>query len=197
MKRIELLLLLLVIGSLWGFFEMLDLPVFIQCAIGLFFLVTARRIVNIPATSIMIGLIVCIYKTYSAHFFICQWAGVMALAGSFDFFTSVVFKKYWFEKYNPVILGVLTNISAAIVFLVIVNYIFIEPYWPEGGLQRAIDYLLTRGLPASALSGLISAPLGVYAAEKMMKRKFSFNRRLTPGFYLFAIASLWLIASIY
>lgn len=196
-KRIELFLLLLILGSLWGFFEMLALPVFVLCTIGIFFLVIGRRIIDIPGTSILIGLIVCAYKTYSAHFFVCQWAGVMALAGSFDLFTSLVLRKNWFEKFNPILLGVLTNIFAAIVFLVTVNYIFIEPFWPEGGLIRALDYFLTRGLPAAALSGLITAPLGVYFADKMLKLEFSLYRKLIPGFYLFAILFLWAIASIH
>jgi hypothetical protein len=196
MKRIELILLLLVMGTLWGFVEMLPLSVFILCSFGVLFLVVGRRLADVPGTSILIGLIVCLYKTYSAHFFICQWAGVMALAGSFDFFTSIVFRENWFKKFNPSVVGVVTNLSAAIVFLIIVNYIFIEPYWPEGGLQRALNYLFTSGLPAAALSGLISAPLGIYIADKMVNLKYSLNRRLVPGFYMFAIIFLWFIASI-
>lgn len=197
MKRIEIILLLLVIGTLWGFVEMLPLPVFLLCSFGVLFLVVGRRLIDIPGTSILIGLIVCLYKTYSAHFFICQWAGVMALAGSFDFFTSIAFKENWLKKFKPSVVGVVTNLTAAIVFLVIVNYIFIEPYWPEGGLPRALDYFLTRGLPAAALSGLISAPLGIYIADKITGLEFSLNRRLVPGLYLFTIIFLWLIASIH
>lgn len=197
MKRIELILLLLVIGTLWGFVEMLPLPVYLLCTFGILFLVVGRRLADIPGTSILIGLIVCLYKTYSAHFYICQWAGVMALAGAFDFYTSIMFRENWYSKFNLSVLGVITNLTAAIVFLIIVNYIFIEPYWPEGGLQRALDYFLTKGVPAAALSGLISAPLGIYITDKMMKLEFSLNRRLIPGLYLFAIIFLWFIASIH
>jgi hypothetical protein len=195
-KRIELFLLLIILGSIWGFFEMLALPVFLLCVIGVLILTLGRRIIDIPGTSILIGLIVCAYKTYSANFFICQWAGVMALAGSFDFFTSIVFKENWFKKFNPSVVGVVTNLTAAIVFLIIVNYIFIEPYWPEGGIQRALDYFLTRGLPAAALSGLISAPLGVFLAEKYMSIEFPLSKKMVPGFYLAATVALWIVASI-
>jgi hypothetical protein len=195
-KRIEFFLLLLILGSIWGFFEMLAFPVFLLCAIGVLILALGRRIIDIPGTSILIGLIVCAYKTYSANFFICQWAGVMALAGSFDFFTSIVFKENWFKKFNPSVVGVVTNLTAAILFLIIVNYIFIEPYWPEGGIQRALDYFLTRGLPAAALSGLISAPFGVFLAEKYMSIEFPLSKKLVPGFYLAATVALWIVASI-
>jgi len=195
-KRIELFLLLLILGSLWGFFEMLALPIFVLCAIGILILALGRRIVDVPGTSILIGLIVCFYKTYSAHFFICQWAGVMALAGSFDLFTSLVFKRNWFEKYNPVFIGVLTNLSALIVFVVTVTYIFIEPNWASGGFERVVSYALRNTLPATIISGLISAPLGVYLAEKMMRLEFLLSRKLVPGVYLLATVFLWVLASI-
>ncbi|NWG29502.1 MAG: hypothetical protein HXY48_13345, partial [Ignavibacteriaceae bacterium] len=64
-KRIEFFLLLLILGSIWGFFEMLALPVFLLCVIGVLILTLGRRIIDIPGTSILIGLIVCAYKTYS------------------------------------------------------------------------------------------------------------------------------------
>ena len=195
-KRIELFLLLLILGSLWGFFEMLALPVFVLCVIGIFFLVIGRRIVDIPGTSILIGLIVCLYKTYSAHFFVCQWAGVMAVAVSFDFFTSVVLKENWYKKFNPVIIGALTNIAALIVFVITVTYIFVEPYWAAGGIDRVLSYALRNTLPASIISALISAPLGVFVAEKIMKLEFPLYRKLVPGFYLMATLFLWIVASI-
>jgi hypothetical protein len=195
-KRIETLFLILILGSLWGFFEMLALPIFVLCAIGILILAMGRRIVDIPGTSILIGLIVCFYKTYSAHFFICQWAGVMALAGSFDLFTSLVFKRNWFEKFNPVIIGVLTNLSALIVFVVTVTYIFIEPNWADGGMERVLSYTLRNTLPAAIISGLVSAPLGVFVANKFMNLEFPLSKKLVPGFYLLATVLLWIVASI-
>jgi len=54
MKRVEIFLLILVIGSLWGFFEMLALPVFALCAIGLFLIVLGRRVIDFPRSSIIL-----------------------------------------------------------------------------------------------------------------------------------------------
>ncbi len=87
--------IILVLGSLWGFFEMISLPVFILCSLGLLFLLLGRRLVDVPRTSILMGLIVCFYKTYGNNFFVCRWVGVMALAGSFDLYRSLVFKSNW------------------------------------------------------------------------------------------------------
>ena len=196
MKRVELFLLLLVIGSLWGFFEMLALPVFALCAIGLFFIVLGRRVIDFPGSSIIIGLIVCFYKTYSDHFFICQWAGVMALAGSFDLFVSIVFKESWSKRFNPVLLGVLTNVTAFFVFVITVTFIFREPNWVSGGMERVIKYALYTAIPAAIFSGLISAPLGILAGSKLKEYYASFPLKLFPGIYLTATILLWIIAAI-
>jgi len=196
MKRVELFLLILVIGSLWGFFEMLQLPVFILCAVGLFFLVLGRRVIDIPGSSILIGLLVCFYKTYSDHFFVCQWAGVMALAVSFELFTSLIFKENWYTRFNPVLIGILTNISALFVFTASVNFIFPEPYWVSGGIERVLNYALYTSLPAAFISGLITAPMGNLAGSKFSQLNFPMQRKLVPGIYLIASLFLWIAASI-
>jgi hypothetical protein len=194
MKRTELFLLLLIMGSLWGFVEMLPIPVFVLCAFGVLFLVIGRRLVDIPGTSILIGLIVCFYKAYSAHFFACQWAGVMALAVSFDFFTSVVFKENWHVKPNPILIGSLTNVLAMILFIVTVTFIFTEPNWVAGGFARPMRYALRTALPAALISGLISAPLGVLIGNKLGEIKFPQQRTVVMGFYAIIIAFLWIVA---
>jgi len=135
MKRVELFLLVLILGSLWGFFEMMSLPISVLCAIGLFFLVLGRRVIDIPGTSVVIGLIVCFYKTYSDHFFICQWAGVMALAGSFELYASLVFKSSRQNILNNAVTGVLTNIIAFSIFVMLVIFIIREPNWVDGVME--------------------------------------------------------------
>lgn len=194
MRRTEFFLLLLVIGSLWGFVEMLPLPVFALCSFGILFLVIARQKVDIPGTSILIGLIVCFYKTYSAHFFICQWTGVMALAISFDLLTSLIFKHSWSEKQNPIYLGILTNLLALIVFLGLIIYVFEHPYWVAGGFDRAMSYAVRNTLPAALISGLLSAPLGVYAGSKIVAIDYFKQRKLVVSFYVLIISFLWIAA---
>lgn len=197
MKKAELFLLLLLMGSLWGFFEMLNLPVFALCAIGVLFLVLSRRMFDIPGTSILIGLIVCFYKTYSANFFICQWAGVMAVAISFDFFTSVVFKENWLKLSNAMMIGALTNISALVVFVTTVLFIFPEPYWVTGGIDRIINYALSSTLPAALISAFILVPLALFAAQKLAVKAFIVFNSFKPAAYIFITACLWIAAGLY
>jgi len=196
MKRVELFLLILIIGSLWGFFEMIALPVSVLCAIGLFFLVLGRRMIDIPGTSIIIGLIVCFYKTYSDHFFICQWAGVMALAGSFDLYASLVFKSNRENIISNIVTGILTNITAFPVFVILVTYILKEPNWVDGGMERIINYGVQSVLPATLITGLLAAPLGFIAGSKINKLSINLHGKLIPGIYLMLTAFLWIAASI-
>jgi len=196
MKRVELFLLVLILGSLWGFFEMMALPVSVLCAIGLFFLVLGRRVIDIPGTSIVIGLIVCFYKTYSDNFFICQWAGVMALAGSFDLYASLVFKSNKQNIFNNVVTGILTNVTAFPVFVILVTYILREPNWVDGGFERIINYGVQSVLPAAFMSGLITAPLGFIAGSKINKLSITWHGKLVPGIYLMLTVFLWIVASI-
>lgn len=194
MKRTELFLLILLMGTLWGFVEMLPLPIFVLCSFGVLFLTIARQKVDIPGTSILIGLIVCFYKTYSAHFFICQWTGVMAVAISFDLLTSLVFKQYWPDRRNPIYLGILTNLIALIVFLGLITYVFQHPYWVAGGLDRAISYAVRNALPAALISGLVSVPLGIFVGYRISENVFSQRRTIVISFYTTIILLLWIVA---
>ena len=73
MKTFKPYVLIFMLGSLWGFFEIMHIPNSITSALAIIALVMGRRMVNTPGTSAAMGLIVCFYKTYSSHFFICQW----------------------------------------------------------------------------------------------------------------------------
>jgi len=196
MNRIETFIIILVIGSLWGFLEMTMLPVSILCAIGLFFLVLSRKLVDVPGTSVILGLIVCFYKTYSDHFFICQWAGVMALAGSFDLYTSLIFKTNWQKPINTAAIGFFTNLTALVIFVLSVTFIFKEPNWVSGGMERIINYSLISILPAALLSGFITANLGLLAGSRLNAIHTSVYKKLYPMVYLTAAILLWMAASI-
>lgn len=195
MKRAELFLVIIALGSLWGFFEMLALPVWLLSIIGFIFLVLARKKVNIPGSSILIGLIVCIYKTYSDNFFICQWAGVMALAGSFELYSSLVFKRNWQRPHLSTVIGLLTNITALIVFVSLVIFVFEEPNWVSGGFERILSYALRNTLPASLLSSLVGAALAYFSTTWISEINSAKAEKLMPGIYLATTLVLWIMAS--
>ena len=142
------------------------------------------------------GLIVCAYKTYGDNFFICQWAGVVALAGSFELFTSFVFKHNWQKPFFTALIGLVANITALIVFVFTVLVIFKEPNWVAGGMQRIINYALSATLPAAVLSGVLTANLGLYIGSKLRNYHFLFHGKLIPGLYITTILLLWIAASI-
>ncbi|MEW6195874.1 MAG: hypothetical protein AB1521_12050 [Bacteroidota bacterium] len=196
MNRTEYFLLLLALGSLWGFFEMISLPVFILCSIGLLFLFIGRKLVDIPGTSIIIGLIVCFYKTYGNNFFICQWAGVMGLAISFDFYASFIFKSNWQKPIITSLIGIITNITSLFIFVFVVVVVFQEPNWLAGGLDRIINYTLYSILPAAIISGLLTSHIGSYVGSKLKGLNAVTPKKILPGIYLTATILLWIAASI-
>ncbi len=195
MNRTENFLIILVLGSLWGFFEMISLPVWILCSLGILFLVIGRKLINIPGTSLLIGLVVCFYKTYGDNFFICQWAGVLSLAGSFDFFTSLVFKLNWQKPIWNGVNGFLSNISALIVFVFLMVIVFKEQYWVDEGFERVLNYATNSMIPAAIVSGVITSHVGLYLGSLIQKYSVSISRKLIPGIYLTATILLWLAAS--
>ncbi|KUG25124.1 hypothetical protein ASZ90_005055 [hydrocarbon metagenome] len=190
------IILILVLGSIWGFFEIIGLPIYVVCAIAILILTTGRKLVNIPGTSILIGLVVCFYKTYSDSFFICQWAGIMSLAGSFDLLTSLVFKTIWEKPLNTALIGVLTNIIGMIGFLFVAFAVFQEPNWIAGGLDKILNYTLVTVIPATLLSGLFTANIGLFIGTKIKELNSLSIRKFIPGFYLTTTLLLWIIASI-
>jgi hypothetical protein len=194
MKRSETVLTILATGSLWGLFEMLRLPTGILCAIGIFFLTLARFSLNMPGSSSMIGVVVCLFKTYSAHFMTCQTAGVMSLALSFDLFSSLLANVKMNEYAKSSLLSTLSNTLALPIFLVWVTFIVRLSYWVDGGWGRAFMYLTTSVLPAIILGSLLSAA-AVYMQRNRVFERFGLSAYSPARLFLPAIIVAWSIAS--
>lgn len=194
MKRSEQVLAVIALGSLWGLFEIMPLSTGILCAVGVLFLVMARRIVNIPGTSILIGLLVCLYKTYSAHFMVCQTAGVMSLAVTFDLLASTVLKFESPTLRSTAMIGVAANIIALPIFVTWVTYVAQVPFWVSGGWERIFEYALYTTLVAAVLS-LVFAPTGLKLAELIRERWTEIEHRLLTGIYYGAVVVALTVAT--
>jgi hypothetical protein len=155
-----------------------------------------RKIIDIPGSSIAIGLIACFYKTYSDSFFICQWTGVLALAGSFDLLTSFVLKTDREKPLNAALLGVLTNIMGMLVFFFAAFIIIQEPNWIAGGMEKVLNYAWMVVVPASVLSALLTTHIGMFIGSKINEFNSLPGRKFIPGIYLTTVLFLWIAASI-
>jgi hypothetical protein len=160
MKKLEIALTILVMGSLWGIAELLPLPTFLYVTAGVLFLTIGRVLVNRIGSSIAIGCVVCAFKLFvSTCFFACMWGGILAVAFSFDLFASLLWKEENWSVLKSAFLGSATAAIAAPLFLLWVYWLVPEPNWVEAGLPKAIRYLTHTGL-YSTLAGLVAAPLG-------------------------------------
>ena len=170
MNRSEAIVTIIAAGSLWGLFEIVPMPTGILCAIGIFFLVLARKMVNLPGTSTLIGAIVCLFKMYSSHFMMCQTAGVMTLAVSFDLFALLFWNSETNKFLNMSRIVVAANVLALPVFLLWVNFVAPLSYWTAGGWDRALWYATSSVLPAILL-GIVTGNAALLLAERTAVRK--------------------------
>jgi hypothetical protein len=193
MKRLDILLPVVMLGSLWGMTEILPLPVSVMIAAGVLFLTIGRRLVNLPGSSLAIGLVVCLFKTYAVQFHYCTWGGILSVAISFDILSSVVWKDSPIALRSAVVRGALTCVAAFFVF-VAAMHLLRHPYWVAGGWEKIFDYAWRDSLPATGLS-LVAAPLGVLLGNTLWNLKQS-PRRALPALYACAIALPWLVATI-
>lgn len=193
MFRRELVLPILLLGSLWGLVEVLPVPVWAMCAAGVLFLTIGRRIANVRGSSAAIGLVVCLLKTYAVNFHLCNLSGILSIAVSFEVFSSVLWRNDVRTLPAAALRGALTCALALPVFVGAV-LLFRHPYWVAGGWDRIVTYALTDTVPAMLLS-LVSAPLGVLAANWLREPKQAL-RRIMPVLYTSAAVCAWVLASV-
>ncbi len=194
MKTIKPLVLLFTLGSIWGFFEVLHMSNGLVSAIGLLLLVFGRRMHNVPGSSVVIGLIVCFYKTWSSHFFMCQWAGIMSVALSFEVFASVILREQPWTRWQASLAGIVSTVLALPVFIIWVVLILQEPNWVEGGWDRILSYAVRNTLPGVIVSAVLG-PIGLMAGTVVLERFAERRPALSLGLYSSLAAALWLAAT--
>lgn len=193
MKKTEFILPVIVMGSMWGLMEILPVPVPVMCAAGILFLTAARRMVNVPGTSLAAGAIVCLLKTYAVNFHLCNLSGILSMAVSFEIFATVIWRNDLRTMSGTALRGALTCALALPLFVGAV-LLFRHPYWVAGGWARIVDYAVTDTAPAMLLS-LITAPLGLWAGKLLVELRQS-PGRVIPAVYLSAVAVAWIAASV-
>jgi hypothetical protein len=194
MKNFKPFVFIFALASFWGFFEILHLPNGLVSALAVLALVMGRRMVNVPGTSALMGLMVCFYKTYSSSFFVCQWSGIMSVALSFELFASVFMRAQPWSLIKASVAGTLANLLALPVFVVVVVYVAQEPHWAAGGWDRVVSYAMRDTLPAVLIS-IVTGPLGVLAGERIVERVIERGRNIGVGVYSSFVIALWLVAS--
>lgn len=192
MKNVSSVFVLLLVASLWGLVEVLPLSTFLYCAAGVLFLTLGRRLVPLAGSALLIGLVVCAFKTLNSSFMVCQWTGVMSIAVGFEAATLLFRNTLRDSVYRDMIVGAATCLIALPVFIGWIVGIAEHPYWIEGGWERIGAYALQTSAVAAALS-LITAPAGRFLAEALQTRTAPVHR---PAFALGSVIIIvcWIIA---
>ncbi|MBU0510047.1 hypothetical protein KKH27_14580 [bacterium] len=193
MKRFAWILPIIVLGSLWGLVEILPISIPIMIAAGVLFLTLGRRMVNVPGTSMAMGLVVCLLKTYAINFHLCNLSGILSVAVSFDVLASLVWRQDVRTLPAAAVRGALTCALALPLFVGAV-LAFRHPYWVAGGWARIVDYAVRDILPALLLS-LVVAPLGLIVARRLTEPQ-RVPRWVVPIFSAGAVVFAWLAATV-
>lgn len=194
--------LILVVGSVWGMLEVLlwDLWHFqefpyvsaVLAAAALFCLAAARRVIDVPGSSLGIALVACFYKTASVAFFACQITGVLALAVSFEIF-ALVTRSIWGKESvaRPYFMGLLTVYPALFAFTILTTFVFLTPHWAGTGWTRILPYL-GWGAVLGTIGGTLTSAAGWWAGEKLLAEKSLRWKAAIP-----AAAAVWAVALIH
>ena len=192
MKRLELVLPVLMMGSLWGVVEVLPLPVFVLIGMGVAMLTLGRFRLNMPGSSTGIGLIACLFKAYSMAFYPCNWAGILAVAVSYDVLATVYFRQAEWSRLRSVLVGGGAAAGSLFLFLAAVLYLVPEPIWIDEGMPRILDYALGTILPAIVFSVAIAPLAHVIGRGVKQHLKLAPLQRFSAG----AVAATWVTATI-
>jgi hypothetical protein len=196
MSNIKSLFPVFILGSVWGLIEILHLPIAVVSGLAILFLAMNRVISPVSGAGIILGLIVCFYKTYSDNFFICQWMGVMSIAISFEILSFFLWRDDLKSWPSLSLLGLFTGILACAIFASVLIFITHHPYWVAGGWPRVLSYFWKDMLPAG-LIGLVATPAGAYLGKLWKENQQIVEGKFALGISTGVVLIVWIVASIH
>jgi hypothetical protein len=204
MSKYEKILIVLLLGSLWGAVELFGRDFFraagvpqksaLLFGLGIIILYASKRLVDIPGSVVVMALIAGLFKTASSNFFICQFAAVMINGIVFDI-TYTLFKGRLDSSpiYRAFAAPVIVYVSYA-VFALVTTFIIREPSWVSDGWAGIGSYLLVDAAIASAIS-IVTINFGYYLGNVI--RPYDVLRRIGMPAVMFKVVSVVLVAAIW
>lgn len=190
------LIWILLFGSLWGLSEafvggLLYSADIAQASVylgawALLLLAAARKMVNVPGTSVLIGSVAVLFRLVNTGFFICHLGGIFLLGAAFDLTASLIIRR----KEEPrksvfsqtmslgrtgLLSAFLSNGSFALIFAFIIRY----EYWLAGGWAKVLEHTFISGGLLS-LAAAVCVPVGWTLGAKVLEfssRNFSLAAR--------------------
>jgi len=165
-------------GSLWGLAE-LGIGEFawarniprapILTAIGILFLVLARRIWNVPGSSFALGALAAAFKFLQHPFWGCKVAAVLIVGLTFDITFTLYEARQRMTNRDITVGGVVAlsavaTLASFLIFGPFAKYVLHNPYWSMAG--KMVDYMVAQGPMATALA-IPAAWAGLKLSERL------------------------------
>jgi hypothetical protein len=204
MSKYEKILVVLLLGSLWGALELFGRDLFramgvpqksaLLFGLGIIILYASKRLVHFPGSVVVMALIAGLFKTASSNFFPCQFAAVMINGIVFDAAYST-FKERLNRSlmFRAVAAPVIVYASYA-TFALVATYILREGSWASEGWAGIRSFLLADAVSASLIS-IVTIHLGYYLGNAMQPNGLLSKLRM-PSIAI-RIASVVLVAAIW
>jgi hypothetical protein len=210
MSKFEKILIVLLMGSLWGALELFGGDAMRSMGIpnksaylfglGIIILYASKRMVDFAGSVVIMALIAGLFKTASTHFYACQFAAVMIIGVVFD--TSYRLFKGQLDSsplYRIIAAPIMAFVSYTI-FAFAATYAIGGPEWQGEGLPGIISYLTSSGLIAAAVS-IVTINLGYYLGNVLRpiiaERKLGMPASFFKASTLTVLAAIWIVGQIY
>lgn len=204
MTKYEKILVLLVLGSLWGALELFGRDLFraigveqksaLLFGLGIIIVYASKRLVDFPGSVVIMALIAGLFKTASSYFYPCQFAAVIINGIVFDIGYSA-FKRRLDPSpiYRAIAAPVFVYASYGI-FALFATYVLRQATWVSEGWTGIRSYLLSDAVSASLIS-IVTINLGYYLGNAI--QPFTLLRALRLPAVTFRIVSVTLVAAIW
>lgn len=204
MKKHEKILMVLLLGSLWGALELFGRDILramnmpqksaVLFGLGIIILYASKRLIHFPGSVVIMALIAGLFKTASSHFYPCQFAAVMINGIVFDITYTALKNRLDSSPIGRMIAApVITYVSYA-AFAFFATYILREASWVAEGWAGIQAYLVGSALTASLIS-IVTINIGYYLGNAIQPQ--ALLQRLRMPAIAFSLVSLVLVAAIW
>jgi len=204
MRKYEKILIVLLLGSLWGALELFGRDLFraigipqksaLLFGLGIIILYASKRLVDFPGSVVVMALIAGLFKTASSNFFPCQFAAVMINGIVFDITYSAFKGRLDSSPIFRAIAAPAMVYASYATFALVATYVLREGSWASGGWAGIRSYLLSDAVSASLIS-IVTIHLGYYLGNAL--QPYALLRKLRMPAVMFRIVSIALVAAIW
>ena len=204
MTKHEKILVVLLLGSVWGALELFGRDLLrsagvadksaVLFGLGIIILYASKRLIDFPGSVIIMALIAGLFKTASSEFYACQFTAVVINGIVFDLAYS-----FFRTRLNAGLLfralaaPVITYTSYA-AFALLATYVLRVGTWASAGGEEVRAYLGMDALIASLIS-IVTIHLGYYLGNAL--QPYALPGKLRTPVAAFRIASVVLVAAIW